>query len=114
MLIYGVVGVFGVQCFSKSPMHGIAFLGSSFQRVGTRIVGAFASCFFKSCMQRTVAFSSPRSNRAESDRRMYVGRSIVRIWSCSELLRLMLDIDLMCTLNRLIQHDFSNLIILLH
>ena len=82
MLIYGVAGVFGVQCFSISPMHGLASLGSSFQRVGTRIVGAFACCVFKSCVQRIVAFSPPRSNRAESDRRIYVGRNIVRIWSC--------------------------------
>ena len=86
-------------------MHGIAFHGSCFQRVGTCIVGAFAYCVFKSCMQRTVEFSSPRSNRAESDGRIYVGRNIVRIWPCSELLRLMLDIDLICTFNRLFRYN---------
>ena len=45
MLIYGVAGVFGVQCFSISPMHGIAFLISSFQGTGDRIVRALNIVF---------------------------------------------------------------------
>lgn len=40
MLIYGVAGVFSVQCFSISPMHGMAFLDSSFERIRDRIIRA--------------------------------------------------------------------------
>ena len=36
---------FGVQCFSISPMHGIAFSIPSFQRTGDRIVRALNMVF---------------------------------------------------------------------
>ena len=57
---------FYVQCFSMSPMHGMAFLGCSSKRVGNCIVTALHLAFSQ-CMQDTVAFSLPRSNRAEWD-----------------------------------------------
>ncbi len=48
MLIYGVAGAFYVQCLSISPMHGMAFLDSSGQRVRDRIVGALHRVFLSS------------------------------------------------------------------
>ena len=63
-----------------------------------RIIAAlhlFFSFSPKYCMQSTVAFSSPRSNRAESDRTLYIGRILLESKLCSGALRLMLDIDLM-------------------
>ena len=70
VLIYGVAGAFSVQYFSISPMHGMAFLDSSLQRVRDRIVRALHMIFSSSvCSMCTIALASARSNRVSRTER---------------------------------------------
>ena len=62
MLIYGVAGVFSVQCFSISPMHGMAFLDSFFQRVRDCIVRALHVIFSSNVCSALAHFHQLASN----------------------------------------------------